>query len=102
MANYRGVDKSVLVETIENAMDYVLRQNFNMAAKRHFDAWIDGTKLNILKQSCTSEELARNMKLTGAENLFKPLSNELNAVWDKDISPSTQKLIKNLKKWSAF
>ena len=50
MANYRGVDKSVLVETIENAMDYVLRQNFNMAAKRHFDAWIDGTKLNILKQ----------------------------------------------------
>ena len=102
MTKFRGVEKNELVQSIEDAMDFILSKSFNQNARKDLSDWIDGRKLAVLKQSSSDEELARNVKLMGADKVFEPFRDMLERVYRLDVTPQSQKMVENLKKWSAY
>tara|TARA_B100000686_G_C16447402_1_gene790214 strand:+ start:482 stop:835 length:354 start_codon:yes stop_codon:yes gene_type:complete len=109
MPQYNGVEKQELVQSIEDAMDYILSLKDIVVSKdaaadftQPLNDWIDGRLLAILKQSSSSEELCRNMAYTGADTLFGQYKGLLLSARFNDVTASTQKTIRSLEKWKAF
>ncbi|GEM_PF-5001269 len=102
MAQYNGVDKEEIVASIDGVLDLILADGKISHSERAVYDWIDGRKLAILRQSSSDEELARNMRLTGADKIFAQnggflLRLEFNCSSAKDL-----KTIERLKSWNAF
>jgi len=102
MPKYNGVDQQDLVQSIEDAMDYILKLEFVPDVRSALDDWIDGRRLAVIKQSSSDEELSRNMTLMGADTLFHKFERLMLSARFNDVTSATQKTIRTLEKWKAF
>lgn len=102
MAKYNGVDKDKIVDSIDGALDIILNDGRISYTEKALYDWIDGRKLAILRQSSSDEELARNMKLTGADTIFKKHGQFLLKLEFNQLSAKDKHNIALLTRWNAF
>ena len=102
MAQYNGVHKDKIVNSIDDMIDLILRDDHVSPLERPIYDWIDGRKLAIRRQSSSDEELARNMDYTGANKIFAVHGQFLLRLEFNDLAEQDRRAIETLKEWNAF
>lgn len=102
MAQYNGIDKDEIVDSIDQVLDLIWRDGRVSSLEKPLYDWIDGRKLAMIRQSSSDEELARMMSYTGADKIFAEKGRFLLSIDFNMVSSTDYRTIERLKSWNAF